>query len=100
MYIQGKPDYHGLIRTYRNITTLDDKFFRKLHAVYLGSIEFSDFLFGLLLAAVDDASDRPTTWFFCTSRTLMECADPLREGGGRDTPLASSRFGSKLPRLC
>jgi choline-sulfatase len=51
----NKPDYHGLIRSYRNITTLDDTFFRKLHAVYLGSIEFSDFLFGMLLAAVDEA---------------------------------------------
>jgi choline-sulfatase len=50
-----KPDYHALIRSYRNMGTLDEKFFRKLHAVYLGSIAFSDFLFGLLLAAVDEA---------------------------------------------
>jgi arylsulfatase A-like enzyme len=51
----GKPDFHALIRQYRNLTRLDDAFFRELHAVYLGSIEFSDFLFGLLLAAVDAA---------------------------------------------
>jgi hypothetical protein len=36
MHTPGKPDYHALIRSYRNITTLDDAFFRKLHAVYLG----------------------------------------------------------------
>jgi len=102
----GKPDYHALIRSYRNTSALDEAFFRQLHAVYvrplamtsyclvyfyllthslthsltqssssttrlhslsstcgkpnqttryLGSIAFSDFLFGLLLAAVDEA---------------------------------------------
>jgi choline-sulfatase len=50
----NKPDYHALIRQYRNLTSLDDAFWRKLHAVYLGSISFSDYLFGLLLAAVDE----------------------------------------------
>jgi len=33
---------------------LDESFWRALHAVYLGSISFSDYLFGLLLAAVDE----------------------------------------------
>ena len=34
----NKPDYHNLIRQYRNISGLDDKFFRQLHAVYLLSL--------------------------------------------------------------
>jgi len=51
---QRKPDYHALIRQYRNLTSLDSAFFRKLHSVYLGSITYSDYLFGLLLAAVDE----------------------------------------------
>ena len=51
---ERKPDYHALIRQYRNLTSLDDAFWRKLHAVYLGSISYSDYLFGLLLAAVDE----------------------------------------------
>ena len=57
----AKPDYHALIRQYRNLTSLDDKFWRKLHAVYLGSISYSDYLFGLLLAAVDEYGLRDST---------------------------------------
>lgn len=57
----NKPDYHKLIRQYRNLTSLDDAFFRKLHAVYLGSIAYSDFLFGLLLAAVEENALASTT---------------------------------------
>eukprot|EP00658_Telonema_sp_P-2_P083700 TRINITY_DN9132_c0_g2_i3.p1 TRINITY_DN9132_c0_g2~~TRINITY_DN9132_c0_g2_i3.p1 ORF type:complete len:291 (-),score=49.82 TRINITY_DN9132_c0_g2_i3:1043-1915(-) len=36
----NKPDYHALIKSYRNLTALDDTFFRRLHAVYLGSISY------------------------------------------------------------
>jgi choline-sulfatase len=56
----GKPDYHALIRQYRELEkpvagyASLDAFFRKLHAVYLGSISFSDHLFGLLMAAVEE----------------------------------------------
>lgn len=56
-----KPDYHALIRQYRNLTSLDDAFFRKLHAVYLGSISYSDFLFGLLMAAVEELGYKNST---------------------------------------
>jgi arylsulfatase A-like enzyme len=59
--LNGKPDYHALIRKYRNITSLDTHFWKKLHAVYLGSISFSDYLFGLLLAAVDEHGFRNST---------------------------------------
>lgn len=59
--LPNKPDYHALIRKYRNLTALDDKFYRKLHAVYLGSISYSDFLFGLLMAAVKENGYQDTT---------------------------------------
>eukprot|EP00945_MAST-04E_sp_MAST-4E-sp1_P008288 g8288.t1 len=60
--LPNKPDYHKLIRQYRNITSLDDAFFKKIHAVYLGSVSYSDFLFGLLLAAVkENGFDDSTT---------------------------------------
>ena len=59
--LSGKPDYHALIRDYRNLTTLDEGFFRRLHAVYLGSIAYTDFLFGLLLAALDASGQRDST---------------------------------------
>lgn len=52
--LAGKPDYHSLIRQYRNLTKLDEGFWRKLHATYLGSISFSDFLFGMLRAALEE----------------------------------------------
>lgn len=59
--VDGKPDYHALIREYRNLTSLDETFFRKLHAVYLGSIGYVDFLFGLLLAALDASGQADST---------------------------------------
>ena len=61
--LPGKPDYHALIRQYRNLTALEDdvQFWKELHAVYLGSISFSDFLFGLLMAAVDEYGLRDST---------------------------------------
>lgn len=65
---ETKPDYHKLIREYTNTTTLDEAHFRKLHAVYLGSISFSDFLFGLLMAALDDSP-------FADSTTVSVFAD-------------------------
>ena len=65
---EGKPDYHRLIREYRNLTALDDGFFRRLHAVYLGSVAFMDFLFGLLMAAVEENG-------FANSTTTVVFAD-------------------------
>lgn len=59
--LSGKPDYHALIRQYRNLTSLDLLFWKKLHATYLGMISFSDYLFGLLLAAVEEHGFQDTT---------------------------------------
>ena len=53
-----KPNYHALIRQHRNLTSLGEPFWRKLHATYLGAISYSDFLFGLLTAALEAASNR------------------------------------------
>ena len=50
--LKGKPDYHKLIRQYRNITSLDEAFFKKLHAVYLGSVSYTDFLYNSLNASI------------------------------------------------
>jgi choline-sulfatase len=60
----AKPDYHALIRQYRNLTGLDDKFFRRLHATYLGCISYSDFLFGLLDAALKASGHADSTATF------------------------------------
>ena len=50
-----EPDYRELIRRYRSLGSVSDAFLRELHAVYLGCVSFSDFLFGLVLRAVDDS---------------------------------------------
>lgn len=57
----GKPDYHALIRQYRELTNLDESFYRKLHSVYLGSISFSDYLFGLLLDGLEKSGYSQST---------------------------------------
>jgi len=57
----SKPDYYELIREYRNLTSLDDEFWRKLNSVYLGSISFSDHMFGMLMDAVDELGHRDDT---------------------------------------
>jgi len=66
--LPGKPDYHALIRQYRNITRIgesggesSDQFLRRLHAVYLGSISYVDWMFGLLMAALDKSQYKETT---------------------------------------
>jgi choline-sulfatase len=62
----GKPDYHRLIRETRRLNQLDDAFFRKLNAVYLGMIGVVDEMLGQLLQALDDSglADDTTVLFF------------------------------------
>ena len=51
-------DYHELIRKYHYFDTMDpdelDALLRKIHAVYLGAVAYSDYLFGILLAALEE----------------------------------------------
>ena len=56
--LKGKPDYHQLIRKYRNLTSLDETFFKQLQVwcicllrttvfciIILGSVSGIDFVF-------------------------------------------------------
>lgn len=63
---QGKPDFHRRIRETRRLDRLDEAFFRKLNAVYLGMIGVTDYLLGLLLAALEETghADDTTVLFF------------------------------------
>jgi choline-sulfatase len=45
----NKPDFHTLIRQYRNLDQVDEAHLRKIQAVYLGMIEFSDHMLGMML---------------------------------------------------
>ncbi len=51
---QGKPDYHQLIRRYRDLDALDESVLRKIMAVYLGMTSYVDHLLGQLLDALEE----------------------------------------------
>jgi choline-sulfatase len=62
----GKPDFHRLIRRTRRLDRLDEPFFRKLNAVYLGMIGVVDAMLGQLLHALDESglAEDTTVLFF------------------------------------
>ena len=79
--LPGKPDFHKLIRKYRRLDQVEDSdaFFRKLHAVYLGSISYSDFLFGRLLAAVRETGFEDSTTVALWAVTFKVLGDECTE---------------------
>ncbi len=63
----GKPDFYRLIHTSRRLDKLDDGVFRKINAVYLGMISYSDWLLGEMLDAVKKTGHEDDTMvFFCS----------------------------------
>lgn len=64
--VEGKPDFHRLIRETRRLNELPDTFFRKLNAVYLGMVGVVDEMLGQLLHALDQSeqADNTTVLFF------------------------------------
>ena len=52
----GKPIFHELIRRTRRLDGLSDDHFRRISAVYLGTISYVDHLLGELLAALDETA--------------------------------------------
>jgi choline-sulfatase len=62
----NKPDFHALIRQTRRLNELDEPFFRKLNAVYLGMIGVVDEMLGQLLQALEQSgqADNTTILFF------------------------------------
>lgn len=53
----GKPYYHRGIRHYRNLTTLPQDVFYKIHKSYLESIKYTDWTLGVILDALDQNAD-------------------------------------------
>ena len=51
--LPGRPSFHRLIRQTRRLDHLDEQAFRRIAAVYLGMISYSDFLLGELLKVLD-----------------------------------------------
>ncbi|MDQ3702332.1 MAG: sulfatase-like hydrolase/transferase [Chloroflexota bacterium] len=65
--LPGKPDFHRLIRETRRLDRLDESFFRRLHAVYLGMIAVTDALLGMLLDALEETGHDADTAVFLFS---------------------------------
>jgi choline-sulfatase len=62
-----KPDFYHLIRQTRRLDLLDDAFFRRLQAVYLGMTAVTDALLGMLLDALDETGHGEDTAVFFVS---------------------------------
>jgi arylsulfatase A-like enzyme len=52
--LPGMPDFHRLIRQYRQLDQVDEWVFRKIRAVYLGMVSYVDHLIGRLLDTLDE----------------------------------------------
>lgn len=59
--LAGKPDFHRLIRASRRLDELDDHFFRQVQATYLGMVEVTDTLLGMLLDALEETGHDANT---------------------------------------
>ncbi|MDA0748718.1 MAG: sulfatase-like hydrolase/transferase [bacterium] len=52
--VDGKPDFHTLIRQYRRLDQVDGSVFRRIQAVYLGMTSYVDHLIGELLDTLEE----------------------------------------------
>ncbi len=52
--LQCKPMHYELIRKYRRLDELDERSFRKLNAIYLGMISYTDWLLGELMSVMEE----------------------------------------------
>ena len=59
--LEGKPDFHELIRRYRRLDELSEGHLEQIQAVYLGSNGYVDWMLGQLLAALDETGLAETT---------------------------------------
>ncbi len=62
-----KPNFYEAIRRTRRLDKLSDADFRKIQAVYLGMISYSDWMFGELLAAIERTNHAADTAVFMFS---------------------------------
>ena len=62
-----KPDFYEAIRRNYGLGQLQESDFRKIHAVYLGLVSYSDWLLGELLEAVERTNHKEDTAIFVFS---------------------------------
>lgn len=65
--VDGKPDFHELIRRYRRLDQCDDRLLRAVQAVYLGMTTWIDVQLGWVLDALDETGLADDTAVVCLS---------------------------------
>jgi len=65
--LPGKPNFHDAIRRTRRLTELSDTDFRKIQAVYLGMVSYSDWLLGELMESLAKTGHDRNTMLFLFS---------------------------------
>ncbi|MFL6448303.1 MAG: sulfatase-like hydrolase/transferase [Bryobacteraceae bacterium] len=62
--LPGKPNFHGAIRSAMRLDQLSDRDFRRIQAVYLGMISYTDWLLGVLMEALEKSGHVNDTALF------------------------------------
>ncbi len=88
--IKNKPIHYEMIRRYRRLNELPESFFRRLNAVYLGMISYTDWLLGELTAVMEEqglfentvlvVSSDHGDWagdFGLVEKWPSDCSDPI-----------------------
>ncbi len=65
--LPNKPDFHAAIRKTFQIDSLSDSQLRKIRAVYLGMVSYTDWLLGELLETIERTNHGPDTAIFVFS---------------------------------
>lgn len=63
----GKPDFHKLIRDYRNLDQLDDQDLKEVNAIYHGMVSCMDALLGQLMDAMEKSGRNKDTTLIVSS---------------------------------
>ncbi len=61
---ENKPEFHGLIRKYRDLENTD---FKKLHAVYMGMTSYTDMLLGKLMDCLEETGRNKDTMLIASA---------------------------------
>lgn len=65
--LKNKPSYYKYLREYKKFDELDDQTFRKIQAVYLGMVSYTDYVFGQLMEALRSSRFAEDTTVIVTS---------------------------------
>lgn len=66
-WLENKPDFYRLIRRYRELDLEENEIFRRIQAIYLGMISYSDMLLGRVVEALKaNGVYDDTTILFCS----------------------------------